>query len=129
MFEILKRLFSKKGKLASLNYSVITRKARKEMIEVHSQKYIEAWLNEKQYREKLAELQADWELVSPEAKERVEAFIDRRLKNPEGAMLPEAEIAHAVNVRMAIDTAAQNHKNSISAFKFYEEIIKSVQQI
>lgn len=129
MFTALKKLFFKKGVENGLNLAVITKKAKEEMVNVHSQKYIEAWLNEKQYREKLKELEADWDLVAPEAKERVEAFIDRRLKNPEGAMLPEVEIAHAVNVRMAIDTATQNHKNAVSAFKFYEEIVKSVQQI
>lgn len=109
--------------LSALNKSVITKKAKEEMIDVHGQKYLKAWLDRIQYTKKLDDLNKDWELVVPEARERVESFIDQRLGNPEGKMVPENEIAHAVNIRLAIDTVTQNLKNAEVEFDFFEEVI------
>lgn len=121
MLTALKRWFSRN--------KTITNKARKEMINVHSQKYIEAILNEIQYREKLEALEKDWGLLVPSVQERVEAFLDRRIANPEGAMLPESEIAYAVNVRMGIDTAKQNWKTASEAIRFYEGVVSQIKQL
>ena len=113
----------------NLDKSVITKKAIEEMINVHSQKYIKAWIDMTQFKEKIAELEADWALVSPEAQQRVDAFIDQRLANPEGKMVPENEIAHAVNIRLGLDTVTQNFKNACNEFDFYAKVIKLIQGI
>ena len=106
-----------------------TRKARKEMIDVHSQKFIKAWLDKIQYKEKIDSLQADFDLLSPEAKERVENFIDKRLRDPEGKMVPEEEIAHAVAVRLGLDTVTQNYKNACLEYDFFMRIIDQIRNI
>ena len=112
-----------------LNKSVITKSAKEEMINVHSQKYIKAWIDMEQYKEKIASFEADWALVSPEAQQRVESFIDRRLANPTGEMVPESEIAHAVSIRLGLDTVTQNYKNACNEFDFFEKVIKLIQGI
>jgi len=112
-----------------INKSYVTRKAKKEMIDVHSQKYIKAWLDKIQYKEKIDELTKDYNLLSPEAKQRVDSFVDRRLAQPEGEMLPEAEIQHAVAVKLGLDTVTQNYKSSCTEFDFYERIINLIKNI
>jgi len=112
-----------------INKEFVTKEAVKEMINGHSQEYIKAWLNKIQYKEKIEELQKDYDLLSPEAKERVDSFVDRRLANPEGEMVPEADLAHAVTVKIGLDTVTQNYKSSCVKFDAYEKIINLIRNI
>ena len=121
--------FFKTTKVEGINQEAITRKAKQDMVDVHSQKYIKAWLDKIQYQEKINELTKDYDLLSPEAKERVEKFIDKRLATPQGEMVPEGEIAHAVAVRMGLDTVTQNYKNACTEFDFFEKVVKLIKTL
>lgn len=112
-----------------INSKFVTKKAKEEMIDVHSQKYIKAWLDKIQFEEKIENLQKDYELLTPEAKERVEKFVDNRLANPNGQQIPEEEIAHAVAVKLGLDTCVQQLKNATVEFDFYERIITLIRNI
>lgn len=113
----------------TINKQFVTKDAKKEMINVHSQKYIKAWLDKIQYNEKIVDLTADYNLMSDEAKERVEKFINQRLANPEGKMIPEEEIANAVAIKLGLETVTQNYKNACTEFDFYEKIILLIKGI
>lgn len=110
-----------------LNKEVITKRAKEEMINVHSQKYIKAWIDTVQFKEKIEILEADWDLISPEAQARVDAFVDKRLATPEGQMVPDGDIAHAVATRLGLDTVTQSYKNACAEFKFFEDVVKLIQ--
>jgi hypothetical protein len=113
----------------TINKKFVTKEAQREMVNVHSQKYIKAWLDKIQYNEKIEELTNDYNLLSEEAKERVEKFVDQRLANPEGKMVPEEEIAHAVAVKLGLDTVTQNYKNACIEFDFFEKILTLIRNI
>lgn len=112
-----------------INKKLVTKNAKNEMIDVHSQKYIKAWIDTIQFKEKMDSLLKDWEILSPASKERVEKFIDQRIGNPEGKMVPEDEIAAAVSVKLGMDTCAQNLRQAEMEFDFFAKVIKMVTSI
>lgn len=112
-----------------INKKLVTKKAKQNMIDIHSEKYIKAWLDVNQYTTKVEELEKDYNMISTEVKERVEAFINQRLANPEGKMIPENDLAIAVSVKLGLDSSNQNLKQALSEFEFYGQIIQQIETI
>lgn len=109
--------------MLNLDKSLVTKKAKQEMIDIHSQKLIKAWLDVDQYTEKEASLQADFDLLSDDNKKRVEAFMEKRIANPQGDMLPEGDIAQAVAIKMGLDTMSGEKRKAKMEFEFFTKVI------
>lgn len=107
----------------------VTRQAKKEMINIHSQKYLKAWLDKDQYQEKLVSLKKEWDEIAVDVKERVENFVGERKKNPEGAIIPPEELQKAVNIKIGLDTVEDSYKHSCAEFDFFMMIIEKLQNI
>jgi hypothetical protein len=112
-----------------LNKKLVTKKAEAEMIDIHSQKYLKAWLDITQYGEKAASLQKDYDLLSAENKAKVEEYIDKRLKNPNGEMAPDISIAQAVATKMGLDTMQTELKKAQMEFDFFAKVIEQLKSI
>lgn len=116
-------------KVEGINHGSVTRRAKKDMIDVHSQKYLKAWIDKTQYAEKARDLQKDYNLLSDEMKEKVEEYVNKRLNNPSGEMIPDAEIAQAVTTKMGLDTMYQEVKRAEMEFQFFDEVIQKLKTL
>lgn len=112
-----------------INKKLLTKTAKTAMIDVHSEKYIKAWIDVQQFGTKVAELEADWNILSEEAKARVQGFVDQRTANTEGKMIPEADIAQAVSTKLGLDVCKDNLKRAQLEFDFFADVIAKVQSL
>ena len=115
--------------LAPLDKELVTKKAKENMLDLHSEKYLTAWVNKIQYSEKLAALTKEWETFSEEIKTKVEDFKTKREQNPSGNMRPDPEVEYAVSVKLGIEALETNFNNACLEFDGYAEIIKLIKSV
>jgi len=112
-----------------INKKLITKEAKHNMLTVHGEKYIKAWIDVKQFKKTLDGLVADYDLVSPEAKQRVEEFVNQRIGNPQGQMVPAPDIANAVSLKLGIDASQGNLRTAELEFNFFADVIQQIETL
>ena len=107
----------------------VTRAAKKALLNTHSEKYLAAWINKKEYVEKIYALQADFDELSYEVREKVEAFMQNREENPHGKVPKDPEVTKAINIKMGIEALKANYHTACLEFDGYGDIIKTIKDI
>jgi acetoin utilization deacetylase AcuC-like enzyme len=112
-----------------IDKSLLSSKAIENMLTVHQEKYLAAWLNKDQHGKKIKELEAEYSVFSEPIRTRVEEFISSRKNNPSGQIFSEVELNSAVSVKIGLDAVKTDYEHACIEFDEYAKIIKQIKEI
>lgn len=112
-----------------LNKNLVTERAKNTLLDTHSEKYLAAWINKKDYLEKIFALEAEFNELGEDTISQVEAFLSARTKDAHTKIPTDTKISKGAQLKIGIDALKANYRTSCLEFDGYADIIKEIQSI